>query len=256
MIPSTLVTLAYKYVATLAMLCECQHFSQQLDLPIKGELSLTNVAKVYVCPPKILGFGGSMRVENYEFNFTDGKGLYNIVRVDRFGSVSWEELLSRLAREKSLIGTNEAYELATNWLSVVGVDVAKLEMKYRHTVSQHSLSPVDNDSVGRTNVVIPLFYVDWGGGDVTMTIYGTTKELLDMRIEDASLSTRPKRFIKNWETLLAIPDAEFLKYSDPQRMELFKKHSLVKFPQPTPQRIFSHSATNVLRIGDKPTEKK
>jgi len=144
----------------------------------------------------------------------------------------------KLSKEKSLISTNEAYQLATNWLRAISVDVNRLEAKFPPSIRQRwYYGKVGNSGLSLTT--IPIFDVKWGNWDrakISVVIYGTTKELLQLRQEDDSFSERPRTLIDDSEKLLAIPDADFLKYSDFQRINLFQTFAVVKY---------SNTATNV-----------
>jgi hypothetical protein len=138
---------------------------------------------------------------------------------------------------KSLISTNEAYQLASNWLAAISVDVAALEKQNPPSVEQLFLYPdaasIDDPPEKRERVVLlPIFHVKWGDSKrpaIMVSVFGPTKELLGMRQDDDSFSGRPKDLLKDVNTLLRIPDEEFAKYSDAQRRDLIVRFAAVKY---------------------------
>jgi hypothetical protein len=122
--------------------------------------------------------------------------------------------LDRLVGQPSLIDTNGAYQLATQWLTAVGVDVSALEKQFPHSVNQ-----LQYLARGATNtVLLPLYYVGLGtnvspklmpsGFDpaVEVEILGITKELQDLEINDFSFSHRPLLLITNALELIRTPN--------------------------------------------------
>src|SRR5262249_9956185 len=138
---------------------------------------------------------------------------------------------------KSLISTNDAYRLATNWLSRISVDVPALESKSRHSVEQTFFYP---DATGlndppekrRRAVLLPFFHVIWGSASnpvVMVSIFGPTKELLSIHQEDDSFSRRPKDLLRDLDSLLSIPDSAFLRYSQEERNHLAARFAAVDY---------------------------
>jgi hypothetical protein len=114
----------------------------------------------------------------------------NIEEVEQYKQ--WEKM-------PSLVGSNEAYHLATNWLSRVSVDVSKLNGKYPVHVGQ----PSWNDQGVITP--LPLHYVTWGEGDyqaAKVGIFGPTKKMMGLTIKDESLSTRIFLLVTNQKELI------------------------------------------------------
>jgi hypothetical protein len=99
--------------------------------------------------------------------------------------------LDALIGKPSLIDTNGAYQLATQWLAAVDVDMAAVG-KLKWTVNQ-----LHYKAKGATNyVTLPLYYVDFGNEHypasgnlqafdeplVSVEVLGTTKELQDLKM--------------------------------------------------------------------------
>jgi hypothetical protein len=121
-----------------------------------------------------------------------------------------------------------AFEIATNWLAGLGIDIAKLETKYRRTIIQWRFYP-DGQS-GETECY-PFTKMEWRGfilrsqrsretAVVTVTVFGATKELVEHHILDPSLFSRQRSEILNAEKLLAISNDAFRALGPLQRSNL------------------------------------
>jgi hypothetical protein len=222
--------LAYKYVAIIAMLAEVNFCADKLELP-GGHPILPNQLRVAsVAPPKIMNFGGRLDSERYSFCFSETGRLRYITKLNPFGDLNVADQNRALSRERSLINTNDAYTLATNWLALMAVDVRELqktnvvEVQQRFCYSEEATSG---------KVLLPIWYVKWGmwsDPTVNVSIDGRNKELLYLRLEDDSFSKRPVGLIRDREKLLSIPDDEFMKYSSAQQSNLVTQFAAVSYP--------------------------
>lgn len=265
---------AYRVAATQEMLQEVNYFAGRLKLPTKRPVEITDVQDCHIAPPWFsvlpgtnrfpdtifgshifdpdisreqrlralkIGVGGGIETINFQFEFTQGR-LREIMRLDAPQTEYYARRLDELIGKPSLIDTNGAYQLATQWLSAVNIDVTALEkqsgslIKGGHTVNQlHYLAR------GATNAVaLPLFYVDFGSQHfpatnnlkaideplVSVEILGTTKELQELTIGgnilfgDIPYDHRP---------LLLITNAlDLLRESNPPALQL--QHSKTNSP--------------------------
>ncbi len=109
--------------------------------------------------------------------------------------------LEGLTHVKSLVDTNGAYHMATNWLEHMEVDVPKLNAERASTVTQLKWMK---------RAPIPIFEVTWANNGerlnngmtnpipgVIVLISGDTGELIHLRQEDNSFSKRPSVLIKD-----------------------------------------------------------
>jgi hypothetical protein len=225
------LSLAYKYVALVLMLGEVNFFSAGTGLKFDHPVTETDVrAGSHVGPPKTNDFTGSILTDKYFFGFGWGH-LANFHRND-FRSDSdtqVRERNERLAKQSSLIDTNGALELATGWLSAMGVDLPLLQQKYKLNVVQWRYR---GDGLTQGPVMLPVYQVEWRGSPfptkrtkretavVTLTILGTTKELIEYHLLDDSLFARPAIRIPEPQRLLSLPDSEFQQYNAQQRSNL------------------------------------
>ena len=159
-------TAAYQTAALQLMVGQANFAAQQLDLkePLPIVIS-ADTNKSEVMPPP-MGIGGMILTSNYNFEFNKGY----LVSV---GKMKWLEKVSppitntlELANQPSLLDTNSAYQLATQWLAKISVDVSKLERKFPPQIFQISARRRDED--GKilpgisNNIAIPLFIIGWG----------------------------------------------------------------------------------------------
>jgi hypothetical protein len=179
---------------------------------------------------RALKFGtmGTIETTNFEFFFRQGK----LLEVMRFSEHEVEYLahdLDKLVGKPSLIDTNGAYQLATQWLASVNVDVAALEKQFPHSVNQLRYLPH-----GATNaVLLPIYFVGLGTNNVQhlgnmpvtynpaveVEILGTTKELQDLSIarnsDDAPYDHRPLLLITNALDLIRTPNPPTMQLQRP-----------------------------------------
>ncbi len=138
---------------------------------------------------------------------------------------------------KSDLSTNGAYELATNWLTHLGIDIPALELRSGHKITQRSFlknppNAAEPSAMGRSVVSLPVFDIEWGNKEVgsqtasypmpllVVTVFGPTRELIEMHITDDAVVGGAKQPVKDVEKLLAIVDATFLGYNELQKGDL------------------------------------
>ncbi len=223
--------LAYEYVAVAAMLDEVNLIGPRLNLPVRFPLHREDLKRSAFAPPDLNWSSGNISVENWAFAFSHAGRLCFIENIGVFRA--WNKLgvgkrNEMLLKHPSLINLNDALTMATNYLERMHVDVMALEKEMPIlAVQQHHWSKEP----------LPLFEITWGihpkpAPDdpilprLKIMIDGSKKELVEIRLEDDSISQRPPGLLKNRDELLKISDDEFLKYSDQQRKDLVAKFSL------------------------------
>jgi hypothetical protein len=227
------MSLAYKYVATFMMLCEVNRCSHRLNLPVPVPVAEENLTFKYVTSPRLRREGGALDTKRYSFSFSNRGVLCYVTWLHPFGNEPLLPLHLQQANMKSLLDKDQALELARGWLTAMDVSVPDLERAAKPTVEQRFFYPDATPTGSVSNlqkVLLPIFDVTWTAeGDrrpgVEISIYGPTKELLYLRQEDDSFSRRPEHPVRDIEGLLAIPDAEFLKYSQAELEELLIRHA-------------------------------
>jgi hypothetical protein len=218
---------AFRPVALHRMLLEVNLWVERLKLPGSHPVQLSDVKGFHVSPPyycRILNtnydsplqqlqfgkisVGGNVQTTNFFFGFADGR-LWSVVNNDinierfRFFPI-WAEM-------PSLVNSNGAYQLATQWLAAVDVNVTALERKYG---SQKKIEQAFfwnqpglgvEHPLGDTNkTMLPIFIVTWGGNEKTyispvarVEVFGATKELMKLEVGDGSLWRRPALIVSS-----------------------------------------------------------
>lgn len=221
-------SMAYKAALLPLLLPEASYVSEQLKLPTPHPIRIEDIQTALVGTPKF-GFSGSIETTNFFFTFPKGK-LYFLG--NKLKHDEQFDLYPEWAKTPSLVDSNGAYQLATQWLAAIDVDVAALERKYPHQIEQafywgRALGTPENEWTQHpptTNrVMLPIFTVTWGGGSdypAQIQLLGTTKELMTLRMADASLSRRPALVITNAMELNNIPDPQIKQLTPaPGKME-------------------------------------
>ena len=101
---------------------------EQLNIGAKP-ISATELKTYYVSPPRLRA-GGSVETPDFFFGFGKDGRLQFITKNLPDAELSLPEKYEKWAKMKSLVDTNGAYALATNWLMKLDVDVAALEKEH------------------------------------------------------------------------------------------------------------------------------
>ncbi len=262
------VSLAYRTVAAQMLLEEANFLAEQLKLPMPRPIQPTD-AYIWVVPPwyskadstnlslskpdrirsATFYADGVVMTEKFEFSLGGPQNRRYVHRSKIKDEDSILDLFPELARTPSLIDTNGAYQLATQWLAAVGVDLPELERKHRWSVFQHFFwgNPEDlpkdkwtyNPPKTTKKTMLPIFDVKWGDDStpvVQVTVLGTTKELLDLRIEGGSFLKRPPLIITNAIELNTRPDPPMKQLErpvqEPQINQVVPTNPMPKPPAP------------------------
>jgi len=204
---------AYQAAAAQLMIGQANFVAKQLNLPDVIPTT-TNQLKFCDVNSPALGVNGDVGTSNYVFNFEQGQ-LNSIRKVDWLQKIRPPTRdLPSLAERPTLMDTNGAHKLATQWLAKLSIDVARLELKLPGHVYQIPTrrTGVDGSNLpGVSNIVTtPLFLVTWGDkpppfdlvNPIRMKILGTTKELLELDIRDTSFFQHPPLQVTNAVELL------------------------------------------------------
>lgn len=227
------VSPAYRVVAAEKLLREANFFSKQLKLPTphpiqpseanirvtppwfsKSDSTNTSLSKADRIRSATFFVSGTVKSGNFTFSLGGPENRRNIHRFKIKNEDSIFDLYPELAKSPSLIDTNGAYQLATQWLSAISVDVLALEGKYKPTLDQSFFwgKPEDlpkNDTYRNpttTNkTMLPIFSVSWGDA-ASVKILGTTKELMELSMAGNSFVHHPPLVITNAFELNTRPD--------------------------------------------------
>ena len=198
-------SLAYRLVVAGMTLSAMNYIIDRLGVSSKSieakdivgrMISPPSVDKVPMCP-----LGVNFQTTNFMFIFRDGK-LFCVMNTKT--NIEEVEHYREWAKMPSLIDSNSAYHLATNWLSRVFVDVSVLNKKYKVNVGQPGFWTTPQ---GTNSTILPLFYVTWNKDDyqaAKVGIFGPTKQFMGLTIEDASLTDRTYLYVTNKKELLGM----------------------------------------------------
>ncbi len=218
------------------MLFQANWFCQTLGLPRSREFSLANVRQgSSIGPIGTNDFGGSLLTDDYFFGFDAGH-IANVVKQGHQPQTDADVKRQNieLSQHASLIDTNGAVKLATNWLARAGVKLSVLQTNYTMSVTQWRFfswyQPTNGfGATSKDVVLLPIYDVVWSGeyirkghirhhGPVVkVTVSGITKEMWEYHVYAEQLTDTPPIEVKQLEKVLAIPDAEFEAYDDLQR---------------------------------------
>jgi hypothetical protein len=220
-------TLAYQSAVLHLMVGQANFDAQQLHLsePLPMVAPASTNDWMVAMPP--YGVTGRFSTPNYIYQFQAGKLVSILKRPQRRGAAA-----NPAETQPSLIDTNGAYQIATQGLTGIGVDVPALERKYPHTIlqsgSRSSSGRVRNAATNSTTSRPTLFRVTWGGASarpgapnessaqVIMEILGSTKQCAGLRVLNPEVLKGPPLQVTNAATLLGAPPspqhfvAEFL----------------------------------------------
>jgi hypothetical protein len=239
------VPLAYKYVMYVAMVAFINCYAPKLNLPLKVPLQEQQV-KPGIQPPIItktlMLYGGGIRVKNYALGFSGGMldnepfvSAFRITKLEDDGMASFgipllhlheasNSLMERASRMKYTISTNDLYRIGTNYLMALDIDPKNMETNGTLSVSQgifHS---------NRGLVPSPLMDIFWktsklrdpGTNGMACMLSAVSGELLEMSVGN-NCGCKGLPLIKDFKKLVAIPDEEFLKYSELDRSNLLAR---------------------------------
>lgn len=217
-------TLEYKAAALQLMMGEAGFVASQIQLP-EVPTDENKLSHYGVSPPPE-GVGGYLVSGDYSFSFRQGR-LESVCKGDWFQKISppVSDFLE-LAQRPSAFDAGGAYSLASAWLAAISVDVGELESRSPVVVFQ--VPGRLTDGAGRElwrvsttkYFVAPLFRVGWGSRPPNalrvsprmlpdsvsswafVEILGTTKELVELRINNPVFLKRPRLHLPNADELL------------------------------------------------------
>jgi hypothetical protein len=210
------VSVAYKLVVAGMTISAMNFISERLGLTTKP-IEQKDLTGFYVSMPwldaKPMLPTANFETKNFMFVFRDGK-LHTVMNTQT--NVESVEHYREWAKMASLVDSNAAYRLATNWLGRVYVDVAALNRKYEVHVGQPGFwatPPAKFGEDGKDWTLLPLYYVTWTKGDyqaAKVGIFGPAKQFMGLTIgdvdkpEDPTLCNHTYLMVTNQKELLAM----------------------------------------------------
>lgn len=209
-------TAAYQAAALQLMIGEANFTAAQLGISerLPAETNQLHVAEV---GPVSRGVNGAVGTSNYVFGFDHGR-LRSVRKTDWMKRLDPPVTnLNQFSNRISHIDTNGAYQLATQWLAKLSLDVSLLNVKFTPQVTQPT-APAPRIRAGRGELnprspsiksPLPIFLVTWGErpphdmmNPVRLRLLGTTPELLELDLRDRQFLGRPPLVVSNKAELL------------------------------------------------------
>lgn len=199
-------TRAYQSEALKEVIQEANRVAEQLQLPEQLPITTTNVVKTFINP---FGYAyakkavGNVTTKHYAYYVSKGN------RLSYIESPHQEELGRTFQKSHVLpvsqIDTNQAYQLATQWLAAALMDVTALNRDCRVDIELNRayVHPPQGKFV-------PLYDVMWskaGSGVASVRVFAPSKLLLQLRVEDPKYILRPPIVFTNLTELLAQTNA-------------------------------------------------
>jgi len=205
----TFTTKAYRDEAFRLVLQEANQVAKELQLPEKFPIAEADLVGRFINP------FGYVRVKRAIGNVTTRNYAYYVSQGNKFSYLEGthqDEDCRRFQRlytwPASRIDTNQAYQLATQWLMAVSMDVGALNRECSVVVR-----PESNYVHPPQGKFVPVYYVYWrkvgkdGGGAADVRVFTPTKTLLQLRVEDPKYILRAPLLFTNLEFLLSQTNA-------------------------------------------------
>jgi hypothetical protein len=197
-------TMAYQKEALKLVIQEANKVASEFKLPEKLPITESNLVEYHI-PPFAFNYPhrsvGFVTTKNY---------CYYISVADRFSSIAdtheqekcWSYFDKGYVLPISRIDTNSAYQMATQWLSAVRMDVAGLNRDCRLSVT------VDDAYIhAPAGKFVPIYWVSWipkngeGVCAAGIRLFTPTKTLLDLRVDDPQYILREPLVFTNMGAL-------------------------------------------------------
>jgi hypothetical protein len=186
-------TAAYNSAALQLMVGHANLAAEKINLPGPLPIIVSATTNNYEILSPAHGLSGSFNWSNFYFVFTRG-------HLTSIGQHDWVHKISPPLKDEddstnriSLIDTNGAYQLATQWLADLSVDVPAFEKKFPPHIAQSTIYVRTTNQLGKVKVAhvpIPVFEIGWGNrptlflgmNPVFVKIYGPAKSLINFGI--------------------------------------------------------------------------
>lgn len=207
-VPLRFTTRLYQEAALKLVLQEANSVAEELNLTNDIPITVSNLVEFHISP---FGFAYARRAIGFvaTTNYT-----YYVSRGDKFSGVTvanYDQTCSRYMRQSLPIkqfDPNAAYQLATQWLAAIHMDVNGLNRDYRVHVA---LSPFWNGlaTLGEKprKQFVPIYYVWWTNdrdgrdGVADVELFEPTKTLLQLDVQDPKYILRQPLVFTNLAAL-------------------------------------------------------
>jgi len=216
-------TPAYDKEALRLVIQEANSVAQELQLPEQLPITETNILASFITPFPMRrharGAVGNVTTPNYIYCVSiDGKFSYLERNRQDSERLRWASECSQAVSHLdtntgqqifetntafALLDTNAAYQLATQWLADVSMDVSGLNQNYPHLVHPTLVW----GSRGELRFV-PLYWISWShkygeASTAYVEVFLPTKTLVQLRVEDSKYILRKPLVVTNLDFLLS-----------------------------------------------------
>lgn len=209
-------TAAYQKEALRLLIEEANRVAKELNLPAKPPITETDIVHAYIVP-----FGdswasksiGNIATKHYWYNTREGHKLSHVTIADYDRKCF--EFRDKYQWHISRIDTNAAYQLATQWLAAMSVDVNALN---RECTPHVALSTFWNNvsrlgEMPKGTNFVPIYYVWWtpkgdkagGFGGASVELLLPTKTLIALGVDDQKYLLRKPLVFTNLAALFPKP---------------------------------------------------
>jgi hypothetical protein len=200
----------YRDAALNLVIAEANKIAKELNLDEQLPICKTNIVEAWVGPFGNNYFNqrvGNISTKNYAYYMSVGNSFSYLenMRLDQ----ECRRYRMQYTWPVSRMDTNQAYQLATQWLNAVSMDVKGLNRDCRLVVEPYEYSRVSKGEF------VPIYEVGWirsdlWFGDTASVIVATPeKELLSLRVEDPRYILRKPIVFTNLDALLPGPTQIF-----------------------------------------------
>ena len=200
-------TAAYRREALKQFLTEANSVASQLGLPENLPIMETNLIHAFISPfgyAYMNGHTGNITTSNYWYGFERGSKFNELTRADYENLGKW--YVRKYSIPANLVDTNAAFQLATQWLANISVDVAGLD---RDCLAKSEISP-EWIHFRKKAGITPIYVVSWmakqrsifhPGYIASVELFLPTKTLMALRITDEKYLLRKPLVRQNLELL-------------------------------------------------------
>jgi hypothetical protein len=206
-------TEAYEREALRLIVKEANQAATELQLPEKLPITEKDLARVFITKygmtenyPRVIG---NIHTHDYGYFVSVDHKLSFIEGVDQDGdSIKW---MAEYQWPVERIDTNSAFNLATQWLTAVHMDVEALN---KECLIRISTEAAISKGKSRSKMFVPIYTVSWRspekrtrtfGNVASVKLFTPTKTLMSLRVLDSKYILRAPLIFTNLNVLLSIP---------------------------------------------------
>ena len=201
----TFTTKDYQNEALRLVIQEANEVAKEMRLPENFPITETNIVRAFISP---FGYAyakkaiGNIGTTNYVYYVSQGNKFSYLERANQ--EVDCRKYERSYTWPLSRMDTNQAFQLATQWLAAASMDVASLNHDYPVFIE------TDNAYVHPpAGKFVPVYYVYWAkakkgmGSAASVRVFTPTNALLQLRVEDPKYILRKPLVFSNLTALLS-----------------------------------------------------